>query len=249
MSKKISLFWIPICVVLAAVLSFDIAYFAVSSKYADAVDKAVAKEKEKYSYGNLRSIEQLVEENFDGKVDEKKLSDSLIRGYIGGLDDKYSVYMTSDEYREYIEIENGNSVGIGIYIKYNEDNEGIEVIRVIPDSPAEKCGLHVGDMITGVDGKTVFDGWRAGDAAASAVVDMYIEYLGCGLTNIVNTFQPEMLLIGGGICKEGENLTKPLYEFINRESYCVDAEKVTKLGICQLGNDAGIIGAAFLYSL
>ena len=103
MSKKISLFWIPICVVLAAVLSFDIAYFAVSSKYSDAVDKAVAKEKEKYSYGNLRSIEQLVEENFDGKVDEKKLSDSLIRGYIGGLDDKYSVYMTSDEYREYIE--------------------------------------------------------------------------------------------------------------------------------------------------
>ena len=106
-----------------------------------------------------------------------------------------------------------------------------------------------GGSIENVDGKTAFDGMRANDEAAKDVIKMYIDYLGCGLTNIVNTFQPEMLLIGGGICKEGENLTKPLYEFINRESYCVDADKVTKLGICQLGNDAGIIGAAFLYSL
>ncbi|MGN1110465.1 MAG: ROK family protein [Oscillospiraceae bacterium] len=106
-----------------------------------------------------------------------------------------------------------------------------------------------GGSIDNVDGKTAFDGMRANDEAAKGVIKMYIDYLGCGLTNIVNTFQPEMLLIGGGICKEGENLTKPLYEFINRESYCVDADKVTKLGICQLGNDAGIIGAAFLYSL
>ena len=103
--------------------------------------------------------------------------------------------------------------------------------------------------IANVDGKTAFDGWRAGDAAAAGVVDMYIEYRGCGLTNIVNTFQPEVLLIGGGICKEGENLTKPLYEIIKRDSYCVDEKQSTKLDICKLGNDAGIIGAAFLYSI
>ena len=81
------------------------------------------------------------------------------------------------------------------------------------------------------------------------MVDMYISYLGCGLTNIVNTFQPEILLIGGGICKEGDNLTKPLEKIIAEESYCVDPKQSTKLGICQLGNDAGIIGAAFLYTL
>lgn len=109
----------------------------------------------------------------------------------------------------------------------------------------ELCG---GD-IENVDGKTAFDGMRAGDAAAKGVVDMYIEYLGCGLTNIVNTFQPEMLLIGGGICKEGEALTKPLAEIIKRESYCIDADKTTKLDICQLENDAGIIGAAYLYTI
>ncbi len=106
-----------------------------------------------------------------------------------------------------------------------------------------------GGSLDNVDGKTAFDGMRAGDETASDVVHTYIEYLGCGLTNIVNTFQPELLLIGGGICKEGENLTKPLEEYIARESYCIDPERSTKLDIAKLGNDAGIIGAAFLYTL
>lgn len=116
------------------------------------------------------------------------------------------------------------------------------------DKTSKMWDICSGD-ISKVDGKTAFDGMRAGDKCACGVVDSYINYLGCGLTNIVNTFQPELLLIGGGICKEGENLTKPLEEFIARESYCVDPEKSTRLAIAQLGNDAGIIGAAFLYTL
>ena len=116
------------------------------------------------------------------------------------------------------------------------------------DKSSKMWEICSGD-INNVDGKTAFDGWRAGDKSASGVVDMYISYLGCGLTNIVNTFQPEILLIGGGICKEGDNLTKPLEKIIAEDSYCVDPKRSTKLGICQLGNDAGIIGAAFLYTL
>ena len=106
-----------------------------------------------------------------------------------------------------------------------------------------------GGKIENVDGKTAFDGMRAGDKKAKEVVDTYINYLGCGLTNVVNIFQPELLLIGGGICKEGENLKKPLLEYIARESYCIDPKASTKLDIAKLGNDAGIIGAAYLYTL
>lgn len=106
-----------------------------------------------------------------------------------------------------------------------------------------------GNSLENVDGKTAFDGMRAGDAAAKRVVDTYINYLGCGLTNIVNTFQPELLLIGGGICREGENLTTPLRKIIEAESYCIDPNRSTKLDIAKLGNDAGIIGAAYLYTL
>ncbi len=120
-----------------------------------------------------------------------------------------------------------------------------EGMQAHPDSKM----WEIAGSLDGVDGKTAFDGMRAGDAAAIDVVNMYIEYLGCGLTNIVNTFQPEVLLIGGGICKEGENLTKPLNEFIKRESYCIDPARSTKLDICKLGNDAGIIGAAYLYTI
>lgn len=100
-----------------------------------------------------------------------------------------------------------------------------------------------------VDGKTAFDGMRADDTAAKQVIKEYIEYLGCGLTNMVNIFQPEILLIGGGLCKEGDNLVKPLREIIARDCYCIDEKLLPKLDICTLGNGAGIIGAAFLCRL
>ena len=108
---------------------------------------------------------------------------------------------------------------------------------------------EIAGSIENVDGKTAFDAMRKNDATGKAVVEEYLNYLGCGLVNVVNTFQPEMLLIGGGICKEGEYLTKPLEEYIARESYCINPEKSTKLGIAKLGNDAGIVGAANLYRL
>ena len=87
---------------------------------------------------------------------------------------------------------------------------------------------------------------RAGDAAGKAVVDKYISYLGTGLANYVNIFQPEILVIGGGICKEGETLLAPLRDILNQETYMVKEEDKCRLMKAQLGNDAGIIGAAFL---
>ena len=105
------------------------------------------------------------------------------------------------------------------------------------------------DNIDNVNGKTAFDAMRLGDATGKEVVDEYINYLGCGLVNIINTFQPQMLLIGGGVCKEGDYLTRPLEAIIARESYKVSPDMATKLGVARLGNDAGIIGAAFLYQM
>ncbi len=108
---------------------------------------------------------------------------------------------------------------------------------------------EIAGSLENVDGKTAFDGMRAGDKTADCVVKEYIGYLGCGLTNIVNVFQPQILLIGGGVCKEGDNLTVPLKKIIEEEEYCIDINASTKLDICKLGNDAGIIGAAFLGKL
>ncbi len=121
--------------------------------------------------------------------------------------------------------------------------------KAMEENKSSRLWEIAGGEIENVDGKTAFDGMRAGDETAIGVVKEYIDYLGCGLTNMANIFQPQILLIGGGICKEGENLTKPLQEIIAKECYCIDEKLLPKLDICKLGNDAGIIGAAFLCRL
>ena len=102
--------------------------------------------------------------------------------------------------------------------------------------------------IENAGGRTAFDAMRKGDKAATEVVDMYIGYLGLGIVNMINIFQPEVLVIGGGVCNEKEYLTKPLQEIIDREQYSRNnpEELKTKVRIAELGNDAGIIGAAML---
>ena len=97
-----------------------------------------------------------------------------------------------------------------------------------------------------VSGRTAFDAMRLGDAAAKQVVDQYIQHLACGLTSIVNIFQPEILCIGGGICNEGETLLAPVRQIFDREDYARNSRRRTKILRATLGNDAGIIGAALL---
>lgn len=97
-----------------------------------------------------------------------------------------------------------------------------------------------------VNGKTAFDAMRRGDAAAGKVVGKYIDYVGTGLVNIINIFDPEIVLIGGGISKEGDVLLEPLRQTVARESYSRHSELQPKIVAAALGNDAGIIGAAIL---
>lgn len=103
-----------------------------------------------------------------------------------------------------------------------------------------------GGSLEAVDGRTAFDGMRAGDAAAKEVVDTYIRYLACGVTNFINIFQPEIFSIGGGISNEGEYLLKPLREIVSEEQYSRNSSRKTQIKIAELGNRAGIIGAASL---
>ncbi len=97
-----------------------------------------------------------------------------------------------------------------------------------------------------VNGRTAFDAMRAGCPVGKQVVDTYIGYIGSGLVNVINIFQPEVLCIGGGICNEGETLLAPLREQIAGERYSKYSERQTRLCVATLGNDAGIIGAAAL---
>jgi glucokinase len=104
----------------------------------------------------------------------------------------------------------------------------------------------VDNNISNVSGRTAFDAMRKGDAEGQKVVDEYIKYLGAGLTNMINIFQPEILCVGGGICNEGETLLSPLRKYVEKEQYAMNASKKTVICRAALGNDAGIIGAALL---
>ena len=97
-----------------------------------------------------------------------------------------------------------------------------------------------------VSGKTAFKAMREGDAAGREVVDEYLSYLATGLTDMVNIFQPEVLSIGGGISNEGESLLAAIEPMVRAEQYGGGLVPLTELKIAKLGNDAGIIGAAFL---
>lgn len=100
--------------------------------------------------------------------------------------------------------------------------------------------------INKASGRTAFDAMRKGDASGKAVVDEYINYLSCGLVNVINTFQPDILCIGGGISNERETLLAPVRAYIDKEQYAMNAKLKTKVCRAELGNDAGIIGAALL---
>ncbi len=97
-----------------------------------------------------------------------------------------------------------------------------------------------------VSARTAFNAMKASDKWGKALVDSYIEYLAIGITNMINVFQPHVLCIGGGVCNEKENLTRPLIEIVEREQYTRNAKNKTKIVTATLGNDAGIIGAAGL---
>jgi glucokinase len=97
-----------------------------------------------------------------------------------------------------------------------------------------------------VSARIAYDAMRLGDKSATEVVDKFQRYLASGLTNVINIFQPEVLCIGGGVCNEGDALLNPVKELIAKEDYAKNSAKNTEVVIAKLGNDAGIIGAAFL---
>lgn len=94
-----------------------------------------------------------------------------------------------------------------------------------------------------VSGRTAFEAAKQGDKAALDVVAMYEKYIAEGLVSILNIFQPEKLVIGGGISREGDYLLNPIKALVDKDDYNKHMPK-TDIEIASLFNDAGIIGAA-----
>ena len=96
-----------------------------------------------------------------------------------------------------------------------------------------------------VTGETSFK-YKDVDKYAKEVVDSYVKYLAMGLTNFANIFRPEAILLGGGVCAEGDNLVKPLQALLDRDIFAGDMGPQVPILTAQLGNKAGLLGAAAL---
>ena len=106
--------------------------------------------------GVLESFAEIVDDQYIGDIDKTKLVDETVKGFINGLGDEYSEYMTAEEWQQYQEDALGNYSGVGI-VMMQDDNGYILVTNVIKDSPSEKAGIKQGDYIVGVNGESIYN--------------------------------------------------------------------------------------------
>lgn len=102
----------------------------------------------------LKSFRTVIDEYYIGEIDEQKMLDETIKGYVNGLDDEYSEYMTAEEWQEFQADALGNYVGIGIYMSVDK-NGNVVVVSPIKHTPAEKAGLKTGDIIVYVNDESM----------------------------------------------------------------------------------------------
>ncbi len=120
--------------------------------------------------------------------------------------------------------------------------EGKKVAKANPDSIIAKS---VEGDLDKISAKTVIDAAKAGDEVALEVFDNYIYYLAMGIVTIINSFDPSIIAIGGGVSRAGDFLLDSLKEQVKEHIFYKDMP-YADIRLSELGNDAGIIGAAML---
>lgn len=154
MNKKFSLFTVIVSVLVAAILTFNLTFVILNVQHNKEINSLLT---ENGYLSSLLTVDQVIRENYLGDLDDEELRHAVIRGYLSGIGDKYCQYMTSEEYDAYLEEFKGNAVGIGVNVIYDLVSSTIEIIDVVPDSPAEKSDIRVGDFIVAVNGTKVTD--------------------------------------------------------------------------------------------
>lgn len=151
MNKKISLgLALSLIAVSVAVTFILTSFFSLQSFNEKVVD---VNEKAK-KYTALQSLDNYVRENYFGEIDESVLNNGILKGYVAGVNDKYSRYLTEEEYLTEKNDNSGNLVGLGLTLAQDESGY-IKISEIITNSPAYDSGIQEGDIITFVDGMDV----------------------------------------------------------------------------------------------
>lgn len=118
----------------------------------------------KQTNDKLEKIQNIIDKNFYFDDDEQSKQDGIIKGYMEGLDDPYSVYYTQEEYASFLEDTDGEYVGVGVQVSQAADTKVITVVKVF-DGPAGEAGIEEDDIIIEVNGEDI------GDQDIDTVVD------------------------------------------------------------------------------
>lgn len=106
------------------------------------------------TYSDLKEISDYIDENYYEDIDEDSVENGILKGFVSGLDDKYSKYLSPDEYSQFTDTESGSSTGIGITVSQTDDGY-IKIEEIAEEGPAANENIEVGDIITAVEGDDV----------------------------------------------------------------------------------------------
>ena len=153
--KKIKTYKIVMLVVLVAFVTFLLTSIGMYQYFThDGFGKQLVAKSQKNEeiLEALNQYRYIIDTNYLGEIDEGKLKEGAIKGYIAGLGDEYTEYISKEDMEDYMAETTGNFVGIGVYMVQNTEVNKIMVLAPIKGGPAEKAGMQPGDYIISVDG-------------------------------------------------------------------------------------------------
>ena len=153
--KRFKTYKIVMLVILVAFITFLVTSIGMYQYFTnDGFGKSiVAKSKENEEIvETLNNYRRIIDKYYLGEIDEAELKEGAISGYIKGLGDEYTEYISKEDMEDYMADTVGNFVGVGIYMVQDTEANKIMVLSPIKGSPAEKAGIEPGDYIISVDG-------------------------------------------------------------------------------------------------
>lgn len=105
--------------------------------------------------GKLEKLQDILDSYYIGEMDEKAVEDAAAEAMVDALGDRWSHYQTAEEYALYQDAMSNSYVGVGITISVREDGNGLDILEVTADSPAQTAGVQAGDQLVAVDGTDI----------------------------------------------------------------------------------------------